>query len=165
MNTTQHKPFKEMDILEQAEYAYKKYYQGVAQKEISIEMGVSVPQISNLVTLATLPVAMKKRIKKGEVAATLILEVLRNNKGMPAEEACELIEKTIEMYGGDHKITRVDVNKFINKYNSVSIFKKILTQYNINSVKKNKEEFEMLRGLILGKLDRNMILKRYGITR
>lgn len=163
MQKAHSKVLKNMNQVEQAEHVQTlsgKY----SQKEIAEKLDISVPQVSNLMTIAALPLKMKKRIARNEVSATLVLQVIRDNKDISEAEACDLIEDAFIAKGGQDAITKKDINKMIKRFNSFSIVKKIVKQYGPTSVKKNETEFEVIRGIVLGKLDRPTLLKRYGLA-
>ena len=153
--------FKKMNAIEQAHLAQKMYDQDLDQKYIAKELGVSIPQISNLRTLAALPLSMKKRIIDNNVAATLLLEVIRKNKDISVDDAIQIVEDIANKNTG--KVTRKSVNKHTNTVNTVGILKKLFRQVNMNKVTKNQDIYEVLRGVFDGKFDRNSLVEFFGI--
>ena len=152
---------KKMNLIEQGHLAQKMYDQGFNQKFIAEKLFVTIPQVSNLRLLASLPLNMKKRIINKEVSATLLLKVIRANRDITQDDAVEMIERIAAQNSG--KITNKNVNKEKQVHNSLVIFKKIEKQTNINKVTKNQDVYELLRGILDGKLNRASFLEYFGI--
>lgn len=152
---------KKMNPIEQAELAQKMYDQGYDQKYIAEKLFVSISQISNLRLLAFLPLYMKKRVINKEVAATLVMNVIRKNRDISQDDAIEIIERIASQNAG--KVTNKHVTKENKVHNSIGIFKKLQRQININNVTKNQDVFELLRGILEGKLDRVSYMNYFGI--
>ena len=155
------KQVKKMNPIEQAELAQKLYDQGYDQKYIAQELYVTIPQISNLRILASLPLKMKQRIINNEVAATLVLETIRKNPDLSQDDAVQIIEDLAIQ--SNNKVTRKVINKQNKTVNSISVFKKIQRQTNINNVTKNQDVYELLSGILEGRLDRLAYLNYFGI--
>ena len=153
--------FKKMNAIEQAHLAQKMYDQGFDQKYIASELGVSIPQVSNLITLASLPLNMKKRIINNNVAATLLLEVIRKNPDLSKDDAVQIVEDIAAK--NDGRVTRKAVNKHTNTVNTIAVLKKLFRQVNMNNVTKNQDIFEVLRGVIDGKFDKPSLINFFGI--
>lgn len=152
---------KRMNPIEQADLAQKWYDQGYDQKYISQELYVTIPQISNLRTLASLPLKMKQRIINNQVAATLVLEVIRENPDLSQDDAIQIIEDIALQ--SNNKVTKKAINKQNKTSNSISVIKKIQRQTNINNVTKNQDVYELLLGINEGRMDRLAFLNYFGI--
>lgn len=163
-------PKGELNTIEQAEIV-SKLYNFYNQKEMSFllhrdgpDTTISVPQISNLMLINTLPVKMKKRIANGELSATLALETLRQMKGKDHAEVQKYLESKFSEAGTD-KITRTDIRRMEGRYNSVNIFKKVMEQFALTAVPKQKRTaYEFGSALVSGNLDKEAILNFLGLS-
>ena len=114
MSLSKQKTIK-MNAVEQADAAQKMYDQGYDQKHIAKKLGVSIPQISNLRMISSLPLIIKKRIANNQVATTLLLEIIRDNSDLSQDDAVFQVEEVIKNSPENYKVTRKDL---IKKYNA-----------------------------------------------
>jgi len=155
---------KFLNDVEKGDFAEQLYQQDIPQDKIGMLLNCSIPQVCNLRKLADMPLYMKKRVAREQISSTLVLDVMRANKDITVGEACQILERAYKLSTTGH-ITKKDVMTLQNKKNSITIMKKILKNYNMDNVKpERKEEFEVIRGLIMGKFDRTTLLRRYGLA-
>lgn len=153
--------FANLNVVKQADTVNKLYIEGRDQKEISEMVGVSVPQVSNLITIAAMPKQLKKLVEEGVVTGTLVLQVRRDFKDFTDDDVLELIQSVYADKGS--RMTRKDLLKHVSRHNSFAVVKKFMKRHNRNSVRKNEVVYETLNGIMSGKIDTVHLNKLFGI--
>jgi ParB/RepB/Spo0J family partition protein len=99
---------------------------GLEEKEIAQRLGVTQAHVNSLKRLSNAPITVKEHIQAGKISATLVLQVVRENKD--DVQAFKIIKESIEnvKLNGGTKITKKDIQKQTNKFNSKSLLKKFL---------------------------------------
>lgn len=156
-------PFKERNMIDQADYVATLINQGYTQREVAKHIGMTIPLVCNLITLSNLPINIKNRVKSNEVSGSLVLKTIRSYGNLTQDEAVELVEKACSEAGKGIKVTQKDIDRIENRHPSIAHFRKIMKQNSLIRVTKNEEQFELLRGMLLGKLDRITLLKYFGL--
>jgi predicted transcriptional regulator len=139
--------FAQLSTVQQANVVHGLSKEGMNQKEISDRVGVSVPQVSNLITIYELPSKLKRLIEEDKFSGTLVLQIIRENKGKTEDEISDMF---MEVQG---------------KHNSVSVVKTLMQKYSRNAVKKNEVTFEVLNAIIEGNMSYEQLKRFFGITK
>jgi hypothetical protein len=116
---------KALTFPEMAELVARLLGKGWNQKQISERIGRDKNGVfvGNLVRLNTAPKNIKNKIQSGKISASLIMDILKNEK--EPEELFQLIEE-LEKQPEVKKITQKHINKARNIESSLTFFKQIM---------------------------------------
>jgi ParB family chromosome partitioning protein len=148
---------KSLTILQRAEIVKRLLAFGLTEKEIAKKLSKSIGFINNCANLLKAPESVKKMIRDGIIAPTLVNDIFRKSDTL--EEAVEKIElmhaKLNEHPEGKTKITKKDELKAENKHNSVGYIRKIVKLSEGRNVRQdNIELFNFAQKLIAGEFSK-----------
>lgn len=151
------KPFT---VIEEMKFINRLFYMGLTGDDIATKIGKTSAHVSNMKKLSTIPDNLKEMIENKNVAATLVLNMLKekNEDGttMTVEDVTNVISQaTITSKG---KITKSSIDKVRQKYNSVRLLRTLLTDNNkTHFTEDNHDLVKFLRDVVNGRVSEQKI--------
>lgn len=143
---------KNFTPLEDANTMLRMLSLGSTPKQIAEAYGKTEAHVCNSLALAKLPARLKQRIQGNEISSTLVLNIVRGNKELTADQIADKVETVLDKYKGtNQRITAKVMDKELNKVNSVSILKQILKTIPAEQVGE-KKLYHTFEALVNGQL-------------
>lgn len=153
---------KQLTPLENAEVIRRLIQYNFTPKEISQKLGITEASVSNMRLLADVPQAVKKDIKENVITSTLVVNMIRSNKGMTMGEiVTNLTTLTTEAKATGKKVTKKTVDANSGSINSLSLLKKFMNNTGEANVA-NKDLYSFCDQLINNTLTEANIVAIFG---
>lgn len=157
------KAFAQLSTVQQANVVHHMYDEKkMNQKDIHAKVGVSVPQVSNLLTIYALPSKVKRLIEEDKLSGTLVLQIIRESKGKNDDEISDMILELYNVKKG--KVTKKDFIEFQGKHNSFAETRNFMQRFSRNSIKKNEVAYGLLEAIVTGRFGEENLKRFFGIT-
>jgi Ca2+-binding EF-hand superfamily protein len=156
--------FKALNMVEQAEVVHQlTEVEDIPHAEVAKMVAVTTPQISNLRLVHEFPKTIKKAIKDGKLAGTLVLDTYRAEKaqGKSDEQIFEVFSTLLSENKG--RVTKKNLLKVMHLFNSQTELKKFYEKYNENDVKDDtiaRIIFQLGRDILMNKISFKDLEKR-----
>lgn len=153
---------KNFTPLEDANTMLRMLSLGSTPKQIAEAYGKTEAHVCNSLALAKLPARLKQRIQGNEISSTLVLQIIRGNKELTADEVADKVTTVLDKYKtANTKLTKKVMDKELNKLNSVSILKALLNEKTEDEFT-NKHMYDFAKALVNNQLDCDDIAELLG---
>lgn len=156
---------KSFTPIEEATFVLRLKNTGLKGKEIAPLIGKTEAHVSNLLKLAELPQQIQNQIQNNKISATLVLDMLKSDKGITHDELVNEVENLVKQSGGT-KVRKAAVEKAKGNYNSMSLLKKVVTNNIVTHADEDKREIiSFLRLCFQGKKSEEKIMEFFGFPK
>ena len=148
-----------LTILERANIVGRLLNLGLKEGEIAKRLTKSPGYITNCVQLLKVPANIKKMIKDGTIASSLVNDIFRKHKFEDAITKIEYLHLTLTEKGSEKKkITKKDELKAENKYNSFGYVKKIVRISQERTVRQDQIDlYNFVTRLVAGEFSKDQL--------
>lgn len=129
--------------------------------EIAKRFGCSETYIYNLSLLAETPTKLKHRISNNEISATLVMNMLRNNKTLDIDTLSDTVIKVLDNSQGK-KVTKKVLDKATQSINSLADLRTVLKAVNETQVH-NKDLYNFAVSIIRNQITADEIKNLLGV--